>query len=409
MIKRSFFIFLALVLAVSLIIGCAPAPTPTPAPTPKPTPTPTPTPTPVSPWDAFEGTTIIMDQGCGATHASFKGLTPYFEKLEEISGGKIKTRVFSGGVLVGLRGSLKGLREDVCDASHMVISYFPADLPASNLIPDALLNLGNGVAAAGATAEILTLHSSFFEEESIANNVYMWGTYGTQPYVLHSTEPRTTLADMKGMKVRTGGPAWVREADALGAIAVNIPASDAYEGMMRGTLDAVWGPGDYQRSFGLWDVANHVTYMPLGLFNAVVTPCFTRTFVDSLPDVAKIALIENFAILPASITLLGYRTLEVSTKKTAEEKGTKYSEAAPDLVAACKDFIAKDTAGLIDLAVENRGLDRAKASVIIKLYISLYEKWEKLADEVIKNDNDKFIEVLKAEVYHPYLVKLGLK
>jgi TRAP-type C4-dicarboxylate transport system substrate-binding protein len=328
--------------------------------------------------------------------------------VEKASGGKIKTRVFAGGLLLGFKETLRGLKDGVADTAHLVISYEPSFLPTLNMITDMLMLNDDAVAACGATCEILCLHRDFFEEEERKNGVVLFGCYGTYPYVMMSPKPIRSLNDLKGKKVRTGGPTWVRMCDYLGVVPVAISASEAFEALQRGTLDIVWGPLDYLYSFKLWDVAKYVTVYPIGGFNGTDTPTFSQLFWDKLPKVGKRIFIDHYRMVPARTTIDGYWYREAETKKQAQEKGVKFIEPDADLKKAIDEFKKKDIDGVVDFAFKNRKVPREKAQQIRDTYVNLYKKWDKISKEVVKEKRDKFEEMLYKEIYGPLTVKMGL-
>ncbi|MFC2062656.1 hypothetical protein ACFLS8_01725 [Chloroflexota bacterium] len=361
-------------------------------------------------WETANPVTMIYACSAGTTHGSFVGLTPYFEKLDEVSGGKFKTRVFPGGVLASSKTMLPITKDALCDSSHVITTYFSSELPATLIIGDCAGSLDNAVAATGATCEMFALYGDLFKDECMENNVYIFGAYATRPYVLHAKDkPVTTLADMEGLKIRSGGPLWTRMGDYLGAIPVSIPASESYEGLARGTIDAAWSLADYQRSYSYWDITPYVTYGAWGCYNASAAVTFRRDWFDEQPIIAKKTLLENFAMVFSKVTIDAYIAAEDKTMKQAIEKGTQTFQPAPDLEKAIGDFHIADRQNLVAIAME-RGVDKALAENIIDTYLNvLFPKWVKLAEEEIGLDSDKFTEVLNREVYYPLMQKMGLK
>lgn len=360
-------------------------------------------------WDQVKKPiTQVYSSGVSKKHATFVGLNPYFKKLDKISGSKFKTKSYPGGMLFKIKVALKGLTDGGCDSSCIVVSYHPAELPVTNLITDSLLNFSDPVATSGATCELMSLNSGLFEKEHKKANVYMFGSYATTAYELHSRKEANSLEGIKGLKVRAGGAAHVRFVKGLGMVPVALATAEAYEALMRGTLDGCMGAMDFQRSFGFWDVAKNVLMVNAGVFNGVPTPTFRRDWFDKLPKVAKRALVANYAMVPAMTTIDGYVKKSELVKKEAVKKGTKILEPDAGLKKAIAEFIKKDTDGLVAMAAEKRGIDKALAAKVINTYLKLYQKWLTISQKEIKNNTAKFIQALNREVYNPLIEKMGL-
>jgi len=361
-------------------------------------------------WDAIKPIQCKYSTSLSRTHTSFYGLDPYFKKLEDVSGGKLKVKEYVGGVLFQEKGALEGLKGGGCDALHLTITYHPSALPYITLITDCRLNFSNSAAASGATSELLTLNGDLFEEDFKRNNMLALGTYATGPYWLIANKPVSTLADVRGLKVRTSGihNDYVK---ALGGIPVGVTLEESFEALMRRTIDGSLGSVDYLRSYSYWDVCKYVSKIDAGVYNGGAEFALNKDWFDSLPKIAKRAIIEYYPIVASGITVSGYTNQERNTAKMAVEKhGVKFLEPTSDLKAAINDYIRKQTDEVIDKAVKDKGINREKTEKIVKTYLTLYKKWIKLVeDEAVQNDPKLFEQVLRNEIYDPWLVKLGLK
>ena len=344
----------------------------------------------------------------GKKHATFMGLDRYWPAVQKASGGKIKARIFAGGVLLGAKETLRGVKDGTADSGHVVITYEAAALPQSSVMMDMAMLIDDGVAAAGATSEMICLHPELFKDDLEKNDIQMFGMYATSTYGQMSKVPIRTADDLKGKKVRCGGHAWVRAAEYMGAVPIQLSLSDCYEGLQRGTLDVLWGATDYLRGYKFWDVIKYVTEYPLGAFNGTATPSFGNKFWKPLPKVAKRILIDNMPIVVAGTTIDGYIIKDAEAKQTAIKKGIKFIKPEADLAKKIDAFREHDLANIINFEVKERGLSKERATAIRDNFVKLYKKWKRISEEEVKDNTKKFEAVLYREIYGPLVYKLGL-
>ena len=100
----------------------------------------------------------------------------------------------------------------------------------------------------------------------------------------------STLADLKGMKVRVGGYLPTQGIKALGASPVTIAGSELAPAMMAGTIDAVLTSLGYGYSIGLAKVSKSFTLTPLSPTWTAVTVMNLKTFTSLPPDLQEVVL-----------------------------------------------------------------------------------------------------------------------
>jgi TRAP-type C4-dicarboxylate transport system substrate-binding protein len=165
--------------------------------------------------------------GDGPQHEGVKAYNDVAKWIEEKSDGRISTRVFPQ-TLLSVKEIPSGLRDGVADMGLIVHPYHPAEFPEANFIADFSLFATNNYAAAGAASEYIFTCEECMAEMASSGLIYL-GNIANAPYYLLTKEPITTLADLKGKKIRSGGEAWGRWIEAMGAVKITIPAADTYE------------------------------------------------------------------------------------------------------------------------------------------------------------------------------------
>jgi len=117
------------------------------------------------------------------------------------------------------------------------------------------------------------------------------GTVTTAPYTIHTRKSVKTLADLKGLKIRTGGALETETLRALGAVPVGMSTTEVVEAVARGTIDGSTGHPAALFDFGLVRVL-HQHYM-LRLGTMPITILMSRAKFNGLPKPVQDAIVKN--------------------------------------------------------------------------------------------------------------------
>jgi TRAP-type C4-dicarboxylate transport system substrate-binding protein len=162
-------------------------------------------------------------------------------------------------------GTFDAVRDALVDLSDVTASYTPARhvLPAIAELP-----------GAGATAEINSvafsrIHWKHFHKVGEYNGVKLLAVWTHGPGQMFNTKrPINSLADLKGMKIRTGGGIAEKFGNLLGASCFVKPAPESFELLNSGVADGVFFPLESIVSFKLDKVLKHATIFPGGFYSS---------------------------------------------------------------------------------------------------------------------------------------------
>jgi len=120
---------------------------------------------------------------------------------------------------------------------------------------------------------------------------FVVGAYSSAPSIIHSRKPIRSLADIKGLKVRTNNPMEAETAARLGAVPTVMPVSMLADALAKGTIDAaiVSPTGLFQ--FGAATYAKNHFLLAIGTAPLLVVMSERR--FEALPEPAK-ALIRKY-------------------------------------------------------------------------------------------------------------------
>ncbi len=315
--------------------------------------------------------------------------------VEELSEGRLKPEVYTGTVLLAPRASLQGIRDNVVQVAHHAAVYTPSELPVANAVQELGFNYADPLVAIFAVADFSLNNPTQLAEWKDKGIVYL-GAYTTPPYILFCREPVRTLEEVKGKRIRTAGSTVSLWAEEVGAVPVNVPSSEMYTGLERGTLDCASNAGNDLIDRSLWEVAEHTTLLPTGMYWSGPHWGYNPDFWASLSAEDREVLMEATARSMARMNI-NYIARAEEALEEAEAKGNNVYEPAEDLMGSVVSYREKALSRVYDTAKEKYGLDNGKE--VIDDFRATYDKWEKLIAGVDRTDEDALTALAMQEIY----------
>lgn len=238
--KRLWLIILFVVLAGALVFSsCAqPAPAPTPAPAPAPASAPAPAPVELKIQSAWPHGDL-----------SFETLKVFAAAADQRSQGRLKISTFAAPDIVGMFEVAEAVKKGTLDMEHGAGNLWSGVIP----IGDVEFGLPYGYRIPEEktfTAKTDALRKFFYDSGflDLLRKVYAtqgvyyldMHTIGPVPFMV-ATKPIKTIADFKGLPIRTDG-LWMEWENGCGANGQDISGDEAYMALKMGTLEA-----------GIWD------------------------------------------------------------------------------------------------------------------------------------------------------------
>ena len=206
--------------------------------------------------DASDGCTFTMYFVDPETSPYAEGGKKIAELVSEATGGEITINVVADSEL-GERELLEGAMENEIDIATCANSVMTNYIPQMNILDQAYLwkNADEAHAAVDGTlgelirtqAETLGLHVIGFEESGFRNTF--------------STKPIRTMADFKGVTIRTMENKYHQAAfEAFGATAKALPYTEVFPALQSGEIDACENATANCYNSGYYQITKHVTY-----------------------------------------------------------------------------------------------------------------------------------------------------
>ncbi|PJE36968.1 C4-dicarboxylate ABC transporter substrate-binding protein [Pseudooceanicola lipolyticus] len=345
---------------------------------------------------ASAGTSFIANSFFDGAHPLSKyGYTEWAEMVRELSDGALEPEVFTGTVLLAPRAALQGIRDNVVQVAYHAAVYTPSELPVANAIQELGFNYSDPIVATFAITDFSMHNDAQLAEWDEQGIVYLGG-YSTPPYILMCSEPVRNLEELNGKRIRTAGSAVSAWVEAAGGIPVNVPSSEMYTGLERGTLDCATNAASDLVDRSLMEVAEHTTLVPTGMYwsgpNWGVNPDF---WVGLQPELRGV-LIEASARAMAR-TVINYTAQADAALETAKDNGGNVYTPEADLAVSIEGFRATTLESVYEKATETYGLGDAKT--VIDDFRAKMDKWTALLADVDTTDEDALTALAMSEIY----------
>ncbi len=234
---------------------------------------------------------VKMQTSWGAANIWDEFAKDYAQRVDEMSGGRMKVEVLPAGAVVAAFQVLDAVNDGVLDAAHSVPVYWYGKNKAASLF-------GTGPVFGGSAT---TMMSWFYEGggQELYNELtqdimgldvigYMGFPMFAQPFGWFKNEVNT-VADLDGFKYRTVGLAADLMAK-LGMSVAQLPGGEIVPAMERGVIDAFeFNNPSSDKDFGAQDVAKNYYLSSYHQASESFEFLFSRSFVEDLdPDLQAI-------------------------------------------------------------------------------------------------------------------------
>jgi TRAP-type C4-dicarboxylate transport system substrate-binding protein len=214
-------------------------------------------------FPAYADVTLTYSSWVPPTHHLTLWQTAWTQQVEKATSGRVKFQSLPKAP-ASPPGTFDAVRDGLVDLSYVTASY----TPARHILP-----LMAELPGAGPTAEVNSvafsrIHWKYFQKIGEYKGVHLLGVFTHGPGQMFTKKPIMSLADFKGLKIRTGGGIAEKVANALGGSAFFKPAPESYELMSSGVADGVFFPFESITSFKLDKVVGQATVFPGGLYSS---------------------------------------------------------------------------------------------------------------------------------------------
>jgi TRAP-type C4-dicarboxylate transport system substrate-binding protein len=252
-------------------------------------------------------------------------------------------------------GTFDAVRDGLVDLSYVTASYTPARhvFPLLPELPGAGdTSLVNSVAYS-------RVYWKHFHKMGEYKGVKQLGVFTHGPGQMFTKKPVGSIADVQGLKIRTGGGVAEKVAKALGASAFVKPAPESYELLKSGVADGVFFPMESIISFKLDTVLEQATLFPGGMYSSAFGFFMNEDKWNKLPRQDQEAIEKISGEHIARLAGKSWDDADQRGLDVLKKSGVKIVNANPELVAE----VQKRSAPIIDewiKAATAKGVDGAR-------------------------------------------------
>lgn len=220
-----------------------------------------------------ETITLKLSHFIPPVHAFHKWAVKWTEKIEKESGGRLKFEIYPNGQLVGPPNrQFDAARNGITDIAFCLHGVTPGRYPMTELANLPFTWPSAGVDLPEMAKRMTELAPKYLAAEHQGLHILFMAM--ANPIVIYSRVPINSTADFKGKKIRYASITNKELLDAMGAVPMLIPPSDAQDALAKGIADAAGFPHEAGFAYKLAPVAPYAIEPPLAsaTFALVMNP-----------------------------------------------------------------------------------------------------------------------------------------
>lgn len=214
-----------------------------------------------------------------------KSFAPFCKKVEELTGGKVKIKIYPGGTLGKPKQLPDSVIQGITDIAFIIPSYTTARFPRTSAFDLPFLF----DSATHATKAIYDVYDKYLADDYKDYKV-LWFYSGGPGHFQSVTKPIHTLDDLKGMKMRTPSAYMSKFFKIVGANPVGMPISKLTMSLQKKVIDGMLAPWSVITDFRLFDLVKYLSEARVYISPMAVV--MNKEKWASLPEYAKKAIDE---------------------------------------------------------------------------------------------------------------------
>lgn len=267
----------------------------------------------------------------------------YAEAIKKATNGQVAIEVFPSGALTPPGQCYEGVIQGLSDICQAVLAYTPGRFPLMSVV-----DLPGYPVNGQITTQVANrIYDAFKPTEFNAVQILYFHAH-PPGHLLTVDKPVKTLADLKGLRIRSTGLS-AEIITALGAAPVSMPITQAYEPLRRKVVDGTDGSLNTLRYYRFAEVTTHSTQSNVVGYVSTFVVAMNKQKWEALSAEAKKAFqTVNSEFVQKAADL--WNTIELDGYKFAKDKGHTFIALPPDekkrwqeavLPVVRKNFLAK--------------------------------------------------------------------
>ena len=301
--------------------------------------------------------TLTISSWAPPTHLVTRDIVQgWAAEVEKVTEGRVKLRMLAKHPSAP-PGAFDAVRDGLVDVTFTGPNYTPARHIVT-VLPELF---GGGKTSYINSVAFNRIYWKYLDKAGEFKGVKLLGVFTHGPgHMFNTKRPINSLAEMRGLKFRTGGGAGEKLAQALGISSFVKSAPETYELLSSGVADGTFFPLESVFAFKLESVVKYATIFPGGFY------CVTFAFIMNEDKWNKLTKADQDLVLSVSGEHLAKRAgrawdaADSVALEQMRKAGIEITEASPAFV---KEISAKSSALEQEWikAVTAKGVDGAKA------------------------------------------------
>ena len=237
--------------------------------------------------------------------------------VEEKSDNRLKVTVYSSCSLSQSGEMYDAIKTGTIDLCLDAGPYYSGRFPLSTATQLPFLGARSSQAF---TYAWMDLYEEFPEFSAEYSDVHLLWLFSQGPAQLLSKTPIETIEDIKGLIVRAPGD-WAPHIKALNASAVDLPASESYLALSKGTVNATIFTCESISTWKLYEVCPHATVG--NFFGQWFFVAMNQEKYDSLPEDLQKVIDECSGTAGAELVAKAWDEADRAGLELAADKGVK--------------------------------------------------------------------------------------
>lgn len=310
----------------------------------------------------------------------------YADAVKEYSNGELEVKVY-GMSLLNLAETAAGLTQRIADIGMVLPPYSPKAFPRFNMLAEASMSLGlrsesddrAGMAMAGALMEYIFLECPECLEEFDKQSHVFTGGFASPAYNLQCTKPIFTVEELKGARIRTGGAAWAKWVQSMGAAPISLTGNEMLEGLKQNVIDCTaLNVPELVNSNLVGAVTDITTGVPGGSF-PVSTTSINKSVWQSLTNQQRESLLRAGSLGSAAMAF-GFYKSAMDIRMDPSKYKVKFHEADEKLLEKSHEMIRKSLAELPDNYEKEYNIKNGQE--MVEKIQNLLNKWVEYVEDV---------------------------